>query len=82
MFCAIRHKTGSARGEKFFSVRFADEKDVIYIVAHKSEKAAVMKAISRKAGPATDARGICFTLPISSVMGLRSRVTDDAESEK
>ena len=43
--------TGSARGEKFFSVRFAAEKDMLYIVAHKSEKAAVMKAKAR--------RGLC-----------------------
>lgn len=70
--------TGSTRGEKFFSVRFADEKDMLYIVAHKSEKAAVMKAINQKAGPGTEARGICFSLPISSVMGLRSRETEDA----
>jgi nitrogen regulatory protein PII len=74
--------TGSMRGEKFYNMRFADEKDMVYIVAHKSEKAAVMKAVSQKAGPDTEARGICFSLPISAVMGLRSRVMDDAESEK
>lgn len=74
--------TGSMRGEKFYNMRFADEKDMVYIVAHKSEKAAVMRAVNQKAGPDTEARGICFSLPISSVMGLRSRVMDDAESEK
>ena len=68
--------TGSERGEKFFSVRFADEKDMLYIVAHKSEKAAVMRAVNAKAGPGTEARGICFSLPISSVLGLRARETD------
>jgi nitrogen regulatory protein PII len=74
--------TGSMRGEKFYNMRFADEKDMVYIVAHKSEKAAVMKAVSRKAGPDSEARGICFSLPISSVMGLRSRVIDGEESGK
>lgn len=69
--------TGSMRGEKFYNMRFADEKDMVYIVAHKSEKAAVMKAVSRKAGPDSEARGICFSLPISSVMGLRSRMIDE-----
>lgn len=69
--------TGSARGEKFFSVRFADEKDMLYIVAHKSEKAAVMKAIGAKAGPGTEAHGICFSLPISAVMGLRARDNEE-----
>jgi nitrogen regulatory protein PII len=74
--------TGSMRGEKFYNMRFADEKDMVYIVAYKSEKAAVMKAVNQKAGPDTEARGICFSLPISSVMGLRSRVMDGEESEK
>ena len=74
--------TGSMRGEKFYNMRFADEKDMVYIVAHKSEKAAVMKAVSRKAGPDSEARGICFSLPISAVMGLRSRVIDGEESGK
>ena len=69
--------TGSMRGEKFYNMRFADEKDMVYIVAHKSEKAAVMKAVNQKAGPDSEARGICFSLPISSVMGLRSRVMDE-----
>jgi hypothetical protein len=41
-----------------------------------------MRAVNQKAGPDSEARGICFSLPISSVMGLRSRVMDDAESEK
>ena len=31
--------TGGTRGEKFFSVSLADEKDMIYIIAHKDEKA-------------------------------------------
>lgn len=71
--------TGNMRGEKFFNMRFADEKDMIYIVVHKNEKTAVMKALNAKVGPDCEARGICFTLPISSVMGLRSRVTDETE---
>ena len=65
--------TGGKRGEKFFSVSLADEKDMIYIVSHREEKTAVMKAIQTQAGPGTKAGGICFSLPISSVMGLRSR---------
>ena len=72
--------TGGKRAEKFFSVRFADEKDMIYIVAHKDEKNAVMKAINKSCGPGTEARGVCFSMPISSVMGLRSRVTEETES--
>ena len=80
----VLHAKGTAggRAQRFFGVNLAEEKDMVYIVAHKSEKAAVMKAVSRKAGPDSEARGICFSLPISSVMGLRSRVIDGEESGK
>ena len=49
--------TGGTRGEKFFSVSLADEKDMI----------------NEQAGPGTKAGAICFSLPISSVAGLRAR---------
>jgi len=71
--------TGGRRAEEFFKVRFADEKDMIYIVAHRDEKAAVMKAVNSACGPATEARGVCFSMPISSVMGLRMRETEEPE---
>lgn len=65
--------TGGTRGEKFFSVSLADEKDMIYIIAHKDEKAAIMRLINEQAGPGSKAGAICFSLPISSVAGLRAR---------
>ncbi len=65
--------TGSSRAQKFFGVSLADEKDLVYIVAHSDEKAAIMSAISKSAGPGTKAGAICFSLPISSVVGLRAR---------
>ena len=68
--------TGGTRGEKFFSVSLADEKDMIYIIAHKDEKAAIMRSINEQAGPGTKAGAICFSLPISSVAGLRAREED------
>lgn len=72
--------TGGERGKEFFSVRFADEKDMIYIVVHRDEKAAVMQAVHEKAGPNTEAQGICFSMPISAVMGLRARSTESVET--
>ena len=65
--------TGSHRAEKLFGVRLAQEKDLLYIVSHKNDKAAIMKAISQQAGPGTKAGAICFSLPVSSVAGLRER---------
>lgn len=68
--------TGAGETERFFSVSLAEEKDVIYIVSTGKEKAAIMRAISSQAGPETRAGAICFSLPVSSVAGLR-RLDDD-----
>ena len=65
--------TGGIGTEKFFGVSLADEKDMVYIVAHSDEKTAIMRSITEQAGPGTSAGAICFSLPISSVAGLRSR---------
>ena len=43
-----------------------------YSLARSEEKTAIMKAIKENAGPGTPAGAICFSLPISSVAGLRS----------
>lgn len=63
--------TGSRETGKFLSVSLAEEKDMVYIVAKSEEKAAIMKSINEKTGPGTKAGAICFSLPISSVVGLR-----------
>ena len=74
----LLHAKGTGTGgraEKFFGVSLAEEKDMLYIVAHKDEKAAIMQAISEKAGPGTKAGAICFSLPVSYAVGLRARDT-------
>ena len=68
--------TGSAKAEKFFGVSITEEKDMIYIVARSSHKADIMRAINENAGPGTKAAAICFSLPISSVVGLRTLEDD------
>ena len=68
--------TGAIGTEKFFGVTLANEKDVIYIVASGKEKAAIMNAINKDAGPSTAAGAISFSLPVSDVAGLR-RLDDE-----
>lgn len=63
--------TGAKRGDKFFGVSLADEKEMIFIVSKSAEKSAIMKSIADDAGPGTPAGAICFSLPISAVAGLR-----------
>ncbi len=70
----VLHAKGTGKGyaEKFFGVSLADEKEVIFIVARAQEKADVMRAIAVQAGPGTPAGAIAFSLPVSSVAGLRN----------
>ena len=67
--------TGGNLSEKFLGVSLADEKEVVLIVARSDEKAAIMKAINTQCGTDTPSGAISFSLPISSVAGLR--VLDD-----
>lgn len=64
--------TGAKYAEKFFGVSLANEKEVILIAAGSREKIAIMRAIMEQTGPHTPAGAITFSLPISSVAGLRS----------
>ena len=64
--------TGSKNAEKFFGVSLANEKEIIYIVAKSDEKADIMNNIDKECGVLTDAGAICFSLPVTSAIGLRN----------
>lgn len=72
--------TGARESEKFLGISLANEKDVVLIVADKQKKAAIMKAIIEKAGPGTEAGAICFSLPVTTVEGLR-RIDPEDEAD-
>ena len=71
--------TGMMAAEKFLGISLADEKEVVMIVARAQDKAAIMRAIIEKAGVHTKAGAICFSLPVSSVAGIRRLEEDKAE---
>ena len=73
--------TGARESEKFLGISLASEKDVVLIVAEKQKKAAIMKAIMEHAGPGSAAAAICFSLPVTSVEGLRRMVSEDEAGE-
>ena len=64
--------TGAENMEKFFGVSIASEKEMLYIVVKKQSKSEVMKAIIANAGADSPAKSIVFSLPVDSVVGLRS----------
>lgn len=62
--------TGSENAERFYNVSIASEKELVMIVAEKSNKSEIMKAIVRSAGPDSEAGAIAFSLPISEAAGF------------
>ena len=68
----VRAQGTGAEIAKFFGVTISEEKEMIYIVASRESRDAIMYKIMEKAGKDTDAHGIVFSLPIDSVVGIRS----------
>ncbi len=63
--------TGMQGAEKFFGVTLASEKEMIYIVARREDKNAMMRAIMDKVGIDSRAQSIVFSLPVTSTAGIR-----------
>ena len=57
---------------KIFGVAISEEKELIYIVAKREDRDAIMKAVMEKAGRDTEAHGVVFSLPVEKVLGIRS----------
>lgn len=62
--------TGSKNVEKFYKLSIAQEKEILIIVSRADEKAKIMGAILKLAGPETPAGTIVFSLPVSDVAGF------------
>ena len=70
--------TGHQRPEKFMGISLADEKDMLFIVENTKNKAAIMRAVMEQVGPDTPSGAICFSLPVSQVVGLRQEEEEEA----
>ena len=64
--------TGTEFTSKFFGVSIASEKDIVFIVVKRDDKAHIMKAIMTEAGIRSDAHTALISLPIEDVVGLTS----------
>ena len=67
----VRAKGTGAHIAKFFGVSISEEKELVYIIAKRESRDAIMKSIMDNAGNNTDAHGIIFSLPVDSVVGLK-----------
>lgn len=73
--------TGKEQAKKFLGISLAEEKEIILIVVRSRQKNKIMRAIMEQAGTGTAAGAIAFSLPVTSVAGLRLLEEDDDESE-
>ena len=63
--------TGMEGAARFLGVDLVNEKEMVFIVARSSEKNQIMKAIMEQAGLDSKERTIVFSLPVTSVAGIR-----------
>lgn len=59
--------TGNAN---FLKLKIEPEKDIVLIVTPEYKKNNVMHCISAKCGIKTEAKGVCISIPIDSVIGI------------
>lgn len=64
---------GAAGVEKFFGMTVTPEKELLMILAQGDHTDVIMESIAAKAGPATDAAAVSFSLPASGVKGIAQK---------
>lgn len=73
--------TGAEYAKKFFGFTMAAEKEMILIVSPAKDRNKIMKAVISQAGPESKAQSVVFSLPVSTVAGLRGELNDLLDSE-
>lgn len=64
---------GGEEAAKFLGISIQPEKDVVLIVAGKDDREQIMRKITEEAGILTENRGICFSLPVDTALGLAGK---------
>lgn len=72
--------TGTNELQEFFGSIIQPEKELIMILTERDKRNAMMEAICRDAGLAKEGMGICFSLPVDGVSGIR--LFDEKEQAK
>lgn len=74
--------TGTNELQQFFGTVIQPEKELVVILTERKTRNAIMEAICEKAGISKPGKGICFSLPVDSVMGIRSLLKNPETAEK
>lgn len=70
---------GGEEAAKFLGISIQPEKDIVLIVVDSEDREKIMQNILDNAGIRTDYRGICFSLPVDSALGLAGKNDDIAK---
>lgn len=62
--------TATEETVKFFGITIQPDKDLILIVTKSEKKSAIMKSVSDNHGLNTEARALCFSVPVSETVGF------------
>ena len=65
---------GTKEAKKFLGLTIEPEKDVVLILTDKENKKSVMEEITNEVGLSHEGRGICFSIPVDSVVGLSENI--------
>ena len=70
--------SGMEQAEKFFGVSISTEKEIIFIACSAKDKSNIMKEIMAGAGMKTKAQSMVMSVPLESLVGIRS-VEEDTD---
>jgi len=77
----IIYGRGTADADKHvMGISLQPEREVVLILVKKSERKAIMQEIADKTSLLEEGRGLCFSLPVSEVYGLK-RVTEQKKEQ-
>ena len=74
--------TGMQQAERFLGISLASEKDMTFIVAKTAQKDRIMQYVMLKAGMASPAKSIVFSLPVTDTAGLRLLEDEEQKQEE
>ena len=63
----------------FFGISLHEEKEILMMVVERELRDSVLNAIYKEMGMAKKAKGIAFSLPVSDVAGLASKIEAKTE---
>lgn len=71
----------SDKDEQVMGISLQPEREVVLILAKKTERKKIMQEIADKTSLMEEGRGICFSLPVTQVYGVK-RVTEQRKEQE